>query len=636
MEMARRNLRIINYLYFLLISPYFLRFAIGESSYLNDAEKIKSKIPGFIEPITKNNIEIDQGYLEKVSQKEDRVETVQNNVGRADYIRVPRPKLISINLEDFDLPKAGVEDQIDLRLEEIKEKISQMKDLVLEYNHGENDKESTPLLGFPTKFDYTGISAEKDISQPSYIDPKLKIWMDNLDLPDETKLQVNNPLLHNTILKDPTESKFLRDKQRSQPNWKGSAKHLIEKGPVKEGLFNKLDEEGRSIPAEFENATKESELEKPDMNFSNEKTNSIRVEPEELSIQENELNSKLILTNEIPSGIIMSEKNFSYEGEQHSNNKKKNSVLLTTPEQIEYLNFEDLDEDGARELREENKTKKTRSKKKKGKKNIKKKTKNRKVVEKQDFSPPELDFIPLKLESSLNIGSEKKFKERKKNSSKKYAKEYPQHGYDDLQFEISENTPFISTLPSIESAGRISNIPMKKSTEKDTSSSFQSKKKPLKKKEPKGYSELLDIEENSANSKYNDIQIIEEIPILQLAQQKMPKRNNKKPTYNLNSQNLSNGSLLEKLEDNSEPKLSHTKKNLHNAPSKTLSNEISIPSKHEILDECNSEIFENCSIANSEETTNPKIRDLLHIPQIDENTEKINIPKSNLPKRKNK
>ncbi|KAH8583346.1 integral membrane [Cryptosporidium sp. chipmunk genotype I] len=438
--------------------------------------------------------------------------------------------------------------------------------------------------------------------------------------------------------------RILIDKPISQPNWKGSARHLIKGGLVKEELLNTLDEEGRTIAAEFENTVKESELEVPEVHVSDENMHSASVDPEDLSIQENQLNSKLILANEIPSGAVLGEKNFSYEGERHSNNKRKGNALLSSPGQIEYLNVEDLDRDEPRKFFEENKVNKTRNTKKKDNKNINRKVKVKKIVEKQDFSPPELNLIPLQLETPLSRNPEERlnevqnllsipigYKEKNKTLPKKYGKEYNKYGYDDLQFEISENTPLNPTLPTIESNAQSSNF-SKKATKKNSSLSVKLKKKPLKKGESEGYSELLNItDENSVN--HDDIQIIGDTQFLQTIQHKMPKRSIKKLPYMSNLKNLGTGSPHKKTESSPKSKLLSTKKMLLN----DASSKIPILNRNKDSDECYSEIFESCSIKYLEPNADFKIGGLMRIPQNDESSgEKIKIPKSNLPKRKNK
>lgn len=398
-----------------------------------------------------------------------------------------------------------------------------------------------------------------------------------------------------------------------------------------------MDEEGRSIVAEFENHIKDLKLEEPSMHASNEKT-PISAEPEELSNQENQLNSKLIITNEIPSGMIFSEKNFSYEGRQYSNNK---SVLLTSPEQIEYYNFEDTDKDEPKVLFEQkNKVKKSRNVKRKGKKNMRK-IKNKKVLEKQEFSPPELDFDQLELKSSLNSNSGKKLgkvqnllnipknpKDEKKILSKKYIK-YPKYGYDDLQFEITENDLSIPILPSIETGKQIRSASMIKEIDESSESSFQSKKS-SEKREPEGYTELLDIEKDNPADEH--IQIIGDNNFSQITMQKMPKRSIRDTIHKFNTQTLNNYPSFKKSEDTSGLNSSNTKEVLHNSGS----GKIFKSNENKVLNECCSEIFESCEVT-CETNAGSRIKDLLCIPRVDNSSgEKINIPKSNLPKRKNK
>lgn len=108
------------------------------------------------------------------------------------------------NMRDFDVVKVKEEDQVELKLEEIRKKIQEMKDFVFDYNN-ETNRESTPLLGFPTKFDYNNMDTEKEALQQLYTDPNIKIWMDNLDLPEQVE-EVDRPSPYKkTILEDPTQ-----------------------------------------------------------------------------------------------------------------------------------------------------------------------------------------------------------------------------------------------------------------------------------------------------------------------------------------------------------------------------------------------------------------------------------------------
>ncbi|KAL5367103.1 putative integral membrane protein [Cryptosporidium parvum] len=598
--MAGGSLKIINCLYFLLVSLYLFRFVISESSYLDDAEIIKNKIPGFIEIVSKNNIEMSEGDIEKVNEKQGRIGLFQNTPKQISGIRTPtRPKTAK-NLEEFNLPKVEIGgDNIELKLEEIKEKIKEIKDIVFDYNNTESSQESTPVLGYPTKFDHKSLTAEKNISQLLNTDLKAENLMKDLDLFDEYNVESS---FNKATTSD--QKKVLETEQINQPNWKGSARHLIKSSPIKEELYNKLDEEGRSVVAEFENTYKKPEMH--ELHYPDENIDSVK-DPEDLSIQEKQLNSKLILVNEIPSGEIMYAENFSYEGEQHSNNKRKENELLSTPEQIEYFNFEDLKKDETKKFSDEKNMK--LNTKKKDNKNVKGKTKHKKILEKEDFSSPKLSPEPKnrldRFQNSLTIPIG--CKDKNKTLPKKYSKEYLKYGYDDLQFEIDESISLNPTLPSITSS--MQNNLLKEGASYNSSLTLKLKKT-LKKRDSEGYSELFDIP--SENSEDGNIPITRDTQFLQIIQHKMPKRSNKRL-----------GSPIK-------PKLLNTKDMLRSeASSETL-----VLDRNKGSDECYSEIFESSGKKNCEQTACVKIGDLICAPQ--NNVKKIRVPKSSLPKRKNR
>lgn len=343
-----------------------------------------------------------------------------------------------------------------------------------------------------------------------------------------------------------------------------------------------------------------------ELHYPDENIDSVK-DPEDLSIQEKQLNSKLILVNEIPSGEIMYAENFSYEGEQHSNNKRKENELLSTPEQIEYFNFEDLKKDETKKFSDEKNMK--LNTKKKDNKNVKGKTKHKKILEKEDFSSPKLSPEPKnrldRFQNSLTIPIG--CKDKNKTLPKKYSKEYLKYGYDDLQFEIDESISLNPTLPSITS--NMQNNLLKEGASYNSSLTLKLKKT-LKKRDSEGYSELFDIP--SENSEDGNIPITRDTQFLQIIQHKMPKRSNK-----------TLGSPIK-------PKLLNTKDMLRSeASSETL-----VLDRNKGSDECYSEIFESSGTKNCEQTACVKIGDLICAPQ--NNVKKIRVPKSSLPKRKNR
>ncbi|TRY50161.1 putative Secreted Protein [Cryptosporidium tyzzeri] len=599
--MAGGSLKIINCLYFLLVSLYLFRFVISESSYLDDAEIIKNKIPGFIEMVSKNNIEMSEGDIEKVNEKQDRIRLFQNTPKPIIGIRTPtRPKTAK-NLEEFNLPKVEIGgDNIELKLEEIKEKIKEIKDIVFDYNNTESSQESTPVLGYPTKFDHKSLTTEQNISYFLNTDLKAENLMKGLDLFDEEHNAESS--FNKATASD--QKKVLEPEKINRPNWKGSARHLIKSSLIKEEFYNKLDEEGRSVVAEFENTYKKPEID--ELHYPDENIDSTK-DPEDLSIQEKQLNSKLLLVNEIPSGEIMCAKNFSYEGEQHSNIKRKENALLSTFEQMDYSNFEEPKKDEIKKFSEEKNMK--LNTKKKNNKNVKEKTKHKKILEKQDLSSPKLSPEPKnrldRFQNSLTIPIG--CKDKNKTLPKKYSKEYLKYGYDDLQFEI-ENTSLNPTLPSITTS--MQNNPLKEGASYNSNLTLKLKKT-LKKRDSEGYSEPFDIP--SENYEDSIIPITIDTPFLQIIQHKMPKRSNKKLGSPIKSKLLNTKDMLRS-----------------EASSKTL-----VSDRNKDSDECYSEIFESSGTKNCEQTACVRIGDLICAPQNDI-VKKINVPKSNLPKRKNR
>lgn len=96
---------------------------------------------------------------------------------------------------------ATLNEEIEDRFDEIREKIDKLKDLALQYN--EEVADSTPLLEFPTKFDQTSPDAEGgESSQQPSVDAKTKSWIKCLDLDDEQQCASALPSA-NTASKSP-------------------------------------------------------------------------------------------------------------------------------------------------------------------------------------------------------------------------------------------------------------------------------------------------------------------------------------------------------------------------------------------------------------------------------------------------
>lgn len=70
--MTRNSLFVLSWLCLLFASLFRLLFAVrGESSFLNDAEIIKRKVPGFVDSVPKNGLEVSKEYMENVYDKEE-------------------------------------------------------------------------------------------------------------------------------------------------------------------------------------------------------------------------------------------------------------------------------------------------------------------------------------------------------------------------------------------------------------------------------------------------------------------------------------------------------------------------------------------------------------------------------------
>ncbi|KAJ1615001.1 putative integral membrane protein [Cryptosporidium canis] len=617
------------FLYFLL-APRCCLFVRCESSFLNDIETIQRKIPGFAYIIPKNSIEMSECDLEKVTEKDDRVTIPRKSTSQPNNIVVPsKPKISVESLEGFDVAKVeDIGNQIDYKLDEIKGKIKDLNDLALELKE---DADSTPILGFPTAFSQDKMAAEGDSSQQP-LEPKIQSWIDGLDLFDEEHDSKTTPITTGAPVRGATLVGLPHKAQTTTPNWSGSAKHLVKGGLIKEELLNQLDEEGRSVVAEFEKVN-DVEPEEPNEYFSNEKVDSTAADPEELSNQENKLSSKLILTNEIPSGELMAENDFVYEGEKFSNSKLKNAALLYTPEQLEYNSTDDLKDDEPKELRGESKKKK-KTKKKKPRKHKTKKAKSQATPQKNDFSPPVLDFSPKELASPSDINLQKGVKSiesisktpqnpngKKESTSKGHLRKGNKCGYDELLFELSENNELSSIPPPEEIV-----LPKALSTNENkaiTGKGFNMKKIPLRKKEPEGYSELLDIADENSALNEEAIPVIGDTPLLQIAQKQMPKRSRKKPVSNIVQNNYSDTHKSKGLD--APTLLSPTdtlQVNNKDVPAAGATSEIST----EIFDSSDTSIIGNSVSAQ-------KLGALMHA---NPSEVKLNIPASNLPKRKNR
>lgn len=417
----------------------------------------------------------------------------------------------------------------------------------------------------------------------------------------------------------------MANRRTTLPNWKGSARHLVRGGTIKDELLSQLDDEGRSIAPELEKMDKAPVHGEPSERHPRERSGSVRADPEEMSAQENRLNSKLILTNEIPCGEAMAGDDFQYGGEKFSNSKRRqgSDALLSSPEKIEYINFEDVrDEEPKGYFEEKRKTSKAR----KARNKQKKKTKSRYAIEKRDFSPPEpLDPLPRPVPEKvlsptpIALSVPGKFRDSKNTSFKRNSKEGFKHGYEDLQFELSESMQPCPMLPSIESDGaKTRSFPMKRNE-----MSPEPEKMLKRKEEPKGYSELPDLsEEVPVQDEPADAKVVDLAQYLQIVPRAMPKRGKKKLPSGFVSPSRTFGAPDAKpLSAVGKTQIQACKKAPHFDASKTLG-------------KLESELFDKSpTIGPGGFSPTQNMGDLMCTKT---SGQKIEVPESNLPKRKNK
>ncbi|KAF7456022.1 putative integral membrane protein [Cryptosporidium felis] len=647
----------------------------GESSFLNDVEIIKAKIPGFNNFQQKSNIYLDNEDLERVSKGTEGNLTNSNGgplTGEnGPPLIIPHaPKVTTKALKEFDTVKlVEIENEIEEELDVIKEKIEKLKSALIE-GQGEDasaslNQSEVPVLAFPKRFE----SPEEKSEEVPSIDPKIVNWINNIDkYQDDPEGGPKSPANRkNTILQDPTLHKCLRETQLSKPNWKGSATHLVKGAVIRDELLDELDDEGRSIavdqePVLVKEATLGGEFSQMEDKLVSleQRAPGVELDPEDLSIEEKKLNVKPIITNEIPSGEILGEKNFSYEGEMFSSKKRDGMPILPSPEQFDYVNIDDLIEEKPILFQEEvNKSGRVKCK-------VKRKDASIESKEPTEFSLPEFDSQPLELKPKEFPTSKRKSKKlpihskSPKKSRKKAAKTQQYFGYSELKFENSgspgsEPSPVLPTskplpspeLPSIEPPVSVEPLPslrpttIKKNLKYKNTKIFSEKNRtPIY--QSNGYSELFNIE----NGEFDPVKEITKdtnsprdysVPHIPC---KMPKRNKKLPTWNI-KEDLKSSTLHSPAQEKGlkVERLSMVKGNMRaklsmHRLSGTSSSKIHSDSEQEK----SSDIFEESGPSPFESTHTPlKIKDML-APSATEGGKPLSIvvPNSNLPKRKKK
>lgn len=357
-------------------------------------------------------------------------------------------------------------------------------------------------------------------------------------------------------------------------------------------------------------------------------------DPEDLSAQENGPNSKLILTNEIPSGQVLAENDFVYQGNMFSNSKQRQNcaTLLSSPEKVDYTDSEDLKDDEPKVFVEEKKqTKKTR--KARSNRRGKNKTKDRVSVERRDFSPPEVvlplspdpenTLVPVQIAPSVP----RRLEGQKKSRPETPGKAKPVFGYEDLQFELSEGTLPSPMLPSIESDGaEAGSFSMRRNAMGPGAGRPQSGKRPSRRDEPRGYSELPDLSEEASlhDRQPDDAQLAGPVLYPQIFPKEMPKRSKKKL----------HGSFVSPPKTLGAPKAKPPSRTV----GKTLPKAGVKPPKPDAggktLGEAEPEMFDK-SLTFGSGGFSP-VQTLGDLMCAETGEQKIKIPKSNLPKRKNK
>ncbi|KAL7066463.1 hypothetical protein ACR3K2_30800 [Cryptosporidium serpentis] len=490
---------LINYIILSLKLCFLLEYIIfyvrATDKLLYELETIKSSLPEFIynEPFDKPPFK--DGDLVPFDKQQSSTASITNpKLGSSTIKLLKRPKH-KVDISKYSIPNIQDKEDLDTDLQSLEEQIKDMKEKI---NLLKNDvltsstitkSDTLPIMSTPQKWD-TNLESSVELSQKPELDPNLRRWFDELQATSISSTEPK-PGSRYPILDDPTRPKILKEQLKNAPNWKGSAGQLI-KGviPIDKLLVN-YDDEDRSIV--------------PEINIEvgiNEDTNTVELkDPEEVSLKEDLLKMKPILSDDISGGNIIEKKDFEYRGELFAKDPINFKNTMESPIPIDFHNIEDINENflelkGPKEMFP---TRKYRKKLKEIKKNPKIKKINAEYLKPINLLPSSLssskekslelhidniqslDTLPLtpiissnKFSFKSNNNNEKLLSNSIPKIKKNKAIDFP--GYKDLEF-IQESNLLSSPSTIIK--------------EEILSENLLSKKSPLKESKKKLYSNKL-------------------------------------------------------------------------------------------------------------------------------------------------
>ncbi|EEA07680.1 uncharacterized protein CMU_006030 [Cryptosporidium muris RN66] len=346
----------------------YIRFYVkATDKLLYELETIKSSLPEFIYSEPSSKLPLKGSDLISFNKQQSSTANITNTkLGLSTIKLLKRPKR-KVDTSKYSIPNIqDKEDDLYTDLQSLEEQIKDMKDKISLlksdiFTNSTTKPDTLPIMAIPQKWD---INPEKSIesSQEPELDPNLKKWFDELQT---TSIPSTNsiPGSKYPILDDPTRPKILKEQLKNTPNWKGSAGQLIKGVTPIDKLSINYDDEDRSIL--------------PEINIEigvNEDTNTVELkDPEEVSLKEDLLKIKPILSDNISGGSIIEEKDFEYRGELFAKDPIDFKNTMEDPVPIDFHNIEDVSEDSLefKELKEIFPVRQKRNKSKEIKKNSK-------------------------------------------------------------------------------------------------------------------------------------------------------------------------------------------------------------------------------------------------------------------------
>ncbi|OII75098.1 hypothetical protein cand_004590 [Cryptosporidium andersoni] len=362
---------------------------------LYELETIKSSLPEFIYSESSSKLPLKNSDLISFNKQQSSTANITNTkLGLSTTKLLKRPKR-KVDISKYSIPNIqDKEDDLYTDLQSLEEQIKDMKDKIsllksdIFTNSTITKPDTLPIMAIPQKWD---VNLEKSVesSQEPELDPNLKRWFDELQT---TSMPPTEPIPGSKypILDDPTRPKILKEQLKNTPNWKGSARQLIKGVTPIDKLSINYDDEDRSIL--------------PEINIEigvNEDINTVELkDPEEVSLKEDLLKMKPILSDNISGGSVVEEKDFEYRGELFAKDPIDFKNTMEDPVPIDFHNIEDASENSLefKGLEEIFPTRQKRNKSKEIKKNSKIKKINTEYLKHINLSPSSLPS-PLPLSS---------------------------------------------------------------------------------------------------------------------------------------------------------------------------------------------------------------------------------------------